>query len=128
MGIQSLSFCFIKQIGIADTQHLRQNSQFNIHHIPLVGLNAYDYVFVHVITGKQQLMDMISLREALLSAKFGAGGIYGGAVAGDGEMLLWYEAAFHGRQDGCMVEELLQTLLKTPWLSSYISVLSCTFV
>ena len=43
----------------------------------------------------------------------GAGvGMYGGAVAGDGKVPLWYEATFHGRQDGHVVEELLQALLK----------------
>ena len=43
----------------------------------------------------------------------GAGvGMYGGAVARNSKVFLWYEAAFHGRQDGCMVEEPLQALLK----------------
>lgn len=36
----------------------------------------------------------------------------GGAVAGNGKVLAWYEAAFHGRQDGGMIEELLQAALK----------------
>lgn len=38
--------------------------------------------------------------------------MYGGAVAGNGKVFPWYEAAFHGRQDGYMIEELLQALLK----------------
>ena len=36
----------------------------------------------------------------------------GGAVAGNGKVLFRYEAAFHGRQDGDMIEELLQEPLK----------------
>lgn len=39
-------------------------------------------------------------------------GMHGSAVAGNGKVSLWYEAAFHGRQDGHMIEELLQKLLK----------------
>ena len=39
-------------------------------------------------------------------------GMYGGAVPGDSKVLLWYETAFHGRQDGCMVKKLLKALLK----------------
>ena len=43
----------------------------------------------------------------------GAGvGMYSGAVPGDSKVLFWYEAALHGRQDGHMVEELPQVLLK----------------
>lgn len=38
--------------------------------------------------------------------------MYGGAIAGDGKVRLWYEAAFHGRQGDHMVEVLLQILLK----------------
>ena len=33
-------------------------------------------------------------------------GMHGGAIAGDGKVFLWYEAAFHGRQDSDMIEEL----------------------
>ena len=43
----------------------------------------------------------------------GAGmGMDGGAVAGNVKVLLRYEAAFHGRQDGDMIEGLLEELLK----------------
>ena len=38
--------------------------------------------------------------------------MYGGAVTGYGKVLLWYEAAFHGRQDCSMIEEPLQVLLE----------------
>ena len=49
-----------------------------------------------------------AVRRAIPVVPVGAGvGMYGGAVPGDGKALLWYEAAFHGRQDGHMVEELL---------------------
>lgn len=36
----------------------------------------------------------------------------GGAVSGNGKVFLRYEAAFHGRQDGDKIEELLKELLK----------------
>lgn len=39
-------------------------------------------------------------------------GMDGGAVPGNGKVLPWYEAAFHGRKDGDMIEELLKGLLK----------------
>ena len=39
-------------------------------------------------------------------------GMYGGAVTGNGKVLLWYEAALRGRQDGRMVEEPLQAFLE----------------
>ena len=53
------------------------------------------------------------IRCAVPVVAVGAGiGMYGGAVAGNGKVLLWYEAAFHGRKDGRMIEEPLQALLK----------------
>lgn len=39
-------------------------------------------------------------------------GVQGGAVTGDGKMIFWYEAVFHGRQDGCIIKEMLHARLK----------------
>ncbi len=39
-------------------------------------------------------------------------GMYGGAVAGNGKVFLCYETACQGRQDGYMIEELLQAFLE----------------
>lgn len=45
------------------------------------------------------------VRCAVPVVSVGAGmGMYGGAVPGDGKVLLRYETAFHGRQDGSVVE------------------------
>ena len=38
--------------------------------------------------------------------------MHGGAVPGNRKVFHWYEAAFHGRQDGGMIEEALQALFK----------------
>ena len=39
-------------------------------------------------------------------------GMDGGAVVGDGKAFPWHDAACHGRQDGRMVEELLQAIFE----------------
>ena len=54
-----------------------------------------------------------ALRGAIPVVPVWAGmGMYGGAVSGESKAPFWYEAALHGRQDGEVVEELLQELLK----------------
>ena len=54
-----------------------------------------------------------AVRSAVPVMPVGAGvGMYSGSVPGDSKVLLWYEAAFPGRKDSRMVEELLQALFK----------------
>ena len=38
--------------------------------------------------------------------------MHSGTVAGNDKVHLWYEAAFQGRQDGHLIEEVLQALFK----------------
>ena len=59
-----------------------------------------------------------AVRSAIPVMPVGAGvGMYSGSVPGDSKVLLWYEAAFPGRKDSHMVEELLQALFKVEGIS-----------
>lgn len=47
-----------------------QRVDFDIGDIALIGFYSGDYILVHVISGKLQLMGEIPLREVLLSPEF----------------------------------------------------------
>ena len=57
-------------------------------------------------------MAQVFRRAVPMVPAWGGMGVHGGAVAGNGKVFPGYEAAFHGRQDGHMVEKPLQELLK----------------